>query len=170
MGCVFSGSLAKTSKERKYPLNPSYQHQAVVPDQGVEEPGAGGVRPYWSFTYFLLQNDNSQIFEWSFGEEIGKGAMSRVFMCENTETGEVSAAKVYNANILNRPTLGNEESLSVAVQREIEIMFVLQHRYVLQGLDVIEGECSNLLIIFMPFARHGALQSFVDNNTMDENL
>jgi serine/threonine protein kinase len=171
MGCVFSGPLEKTSREQKYPLSPSYQHPAVLPDAHAHDnPAAGGFRPYWSFASFLLQNDNPQIFEWSFGKEIGKGAMSRVFLCTNTQTGEVGAAKVYNTNVLNRPTLGNEEPLHVAVQREIEIMFALRHRYVLQVIDVIEDECSNSLIIFMPFARHGTLQSFVDNNAMDEAL
>jgi serine/threonine protein kinase len=135
-----------------------------------EDPSQAQLRPFFSFASFVLQSDSPQIFEWLFGQEIGKGAMSRVFKCKNTTTGQDGAAKVYNKNVLTRPTLGNEEPLSVAVQREIEIMSELSHRYVLPIIEVIEDDCSNSLIIILPFAHCGTLQAFVDNNPMDEVL
>jgi serine/threonine protein kinase len=165
MGCVIGGPLQKTCTDRRYPLGRS----SVVPASptNLEDDGTG-LRPYWSFADFILHNETPQIFEWTFGKEIGKGAMSHVYFCTNVETGDPGAAKVYNTTILNRPTLGNEEPLNAGVHREIEIMFALKHRYVLQILDVIEDECSNSLIILMPHATHGTLQSYVDSHPMDE--
>lgn len=126
------------------------------PDE--EDPSQAQLRPFFSFASFVLQSDSPQIFEELFGQEIGKGAMSRVFKCKNTSTGQDGAAKVYNRNVLTRPTLGNEEPLSLAVQREIEIMSELSHRYVLPIIEVIEDDCSNSLIIILPFAHCGTLQ------------
>jgi serine/threonine protein kinase len=96
-----------------------------------DDTGQAQLRPFFSFASFVLQSDNPQIIEWLFGEEIGKGVLSRVFKCKNPTTGQDGATKVENKNVLTRPTLGNEERLSVAVPREIETMSELSHRYVL---------------------------------------
>ncbi|OHT11800.1 CAMK family protein kinase [Tritrichomonas foetus] len=129
------------------------------------------VRTFFSFSSFILQNENPVIFEWHFLREIGKGSMSRVFLAQHIETGEMCAAKVYNKALLLRQTLGIEEPPFRAVQREIEIMAAISHRYVLPLIEVIEDDLSNSLIMLMPFADNGTLQSVVDSRQLtDENL
>jgi hypothetical protein len=53
------------------------------------------------------------------------------------------------------------------VQREIEMMSEPSHRYV---LPIIDDDCSNSLIVILPFAHCGTLRSFVDKNPMAEML
>lgn len=125
-------------------------------------------RQFYSFTSFILQTEIPQIFEWVFQKEIGKGAMSRVFLSKNAETGIVCAAKVYNKGMLSRQTLGNEEPAYFAVQREIEIMAAINHRYVLPIIEVIEDDMSNSLIMLMPYAEHGTLQSYFEHHPVTE--
>jgi serine/threonine protein kinase len=137
-------------------------------DVGSDTDDVPHVRPFFSFSSFVLQNEDPTIFEWRFHKEIGKGAMSRVFTATNTETGELCAAKVYNKGMLMRQTLGNEEPPYLAVQREIDIMASLNHRYVLPIVEVIEDDCSNSLIMIMPFAAKGTLQGFLDETHPDE--
>ena len=84
MGCLFTGPLKKTMDGPK-----------VVCDDSESESGDQLIR-YISFGTFI-RSDNPMIFEWLFQpKEIGKGAMSHVFLATNTETKMVCAAKVYN--------------------------------------------------------------------------
>ena len=129
------------------------------------------VSSFFSFSSFITKNKNPVIFEWLFQKEIGKGSMSRVFLAQHTETGELYAAKVYNKALLLRQTLGNEEPPFIAVQREIEIMAAINHRYVIPLSEVIEDDMSNSLIMVMPYAKHGTLQSFIEKKPLsDESL
>lgn len=164
MGCLFTGPLKKTSNGTRIPINADYDED----DNEGQSGGNPSIRPFFSFSSFVNENENPTIFEWSFHKELGKGAMSRVFLCRNTETGQECAAKVYNKGILTRQTLGNEEQPYIAVQREINIMANMNHRYVLPIVEVIEDECSNSVIMVLPFAEEGTLQSFIDRNPPSE--
>jgi serine/threonine protein kinase len=135
-----------------------------------DDTGQAQLRPFFSFASFVLQINNPQIIERLFGQDVGKDAILRVLKCKNTTTEQDGAAKAYNKKVLMRATLGDEERLSIAMPREIEVMNELSHRYVLPIIKVIEDDCSNSLIIILPFAHCGTLQSFVDNNPMDEVL
>lgn len=137
-------------------------------DNEEEEEEEEKQKSYFSFSIFILENENPQIYEWQFKKEIGKGAMSRVFLAKNTETGEFSAAKVYNRTQLIKQTLGNEEPPILAVHREIEIMAKLVHRYILTIIEVIEDDFTNSLIMFMPYAGNGTLQTQLDKKTIDD--
>ncbi|EAX94494.1 CAMK family protein kinase [Trichomonas vaginalis G3] len=128
------------------------------------------IRSFFSFASFILQTENPQIFEWLFKKEIGKGSLSRVFLAENTETHEMAAAKVYNKSMLFRQTLGGEEAPYVAVQREIEILASISHRYVLPIIEVIEDDYSNSLILMMPYAEKGSLQSYLNSIQYNEEI
>lgn len=158
MGCLFTGPLKKTVDAPK----------VVVEDS--ESDTGGEIMPYVSFGTFV-RSDNPMIFEWRFmPQEIGKGALSRVFLAENTETGGTYAAKVYNKSVLTKPVLGNEESPEVAVYREIEIMRYLRHRYQIRSVDVLDDEISKSLIIILPFAKYGTLQSYIDKHQPSEEV
>ena len=125
---------------------------------------------FFSFSSFVLQNENPVLFDWHFHHEIGKGAMSHVFLATSVTTGAKAAAKVYNKNVIMKQTLGIEEPPYLAVQREIEIMVSLDHRYVLPINEVIEDDCSSSVIMLLPFADHGTLTSYMEEVQMSEEL
>ncbi|OHT08717.1 CAMK family protein kinase [Tritrichomonas foetus] len=177
MGCLFTGPLQKTSGPHRAPASSTYSTTGGSQnpfglynsmDQSNDSNNQSAQLKFFSFSEFIQQSENPTIFEWSFQKEIGKGAMSRVFMSTHTETGIKCAAKVYNKTLLMRQTLGNEEQPIVAVNREIEIMVSLAHRYILPIVEVIEDECTNSLIMLLPFAPEGTLQSFIDKSFPSE--
>ena len=138
-------------------------------DSNENSGGEAQIRNYFSFSSFILQNDEPVLFDWQFYNEIGKGAMSRVFLAQHVTNQQKCAAKVYNKGIISRPTLGLEEPPYIAVDREIQIQAHLDHRYVLSIIEVIDDDCSNSLIILMPFAENGTLQSYITSNEITEN-
>jgi len=161
MGCLFSGPLKKTAAGIRIPA----KDEEYDEESGADDADA---RRYYSFGSFLADNETPTIMEWTFHQEIGKGAMSRVFLATNTLTGQRCAAKVYNMSLLHRQTLGSEEPPSVAVMREIEIMAGLSHRFVMLSLGVVEDASSNSLLIIMPLAECGGLQGFIDKDPPTE--
>lgn len=88
----------------------------------------------------------------------------------NFEYNTNCAAKIYNNKYLHRPTLIGEESPIENVLREIALMFELKHRYLLEIFEVIEDEISNSLIIFLPWAGLGNVQSIFDNGNLSESM
>lgn len=168
MGCGPSNAIRQTPQGQK--AGPSDNQDSSPDPQSDQQQNSeqGSVRNFFSFSSFILQNETPTIFEWEFFNEIGKGAMSRVFLSKNLETGQKCAAKVYNKGIIMRPTLSLEEPPYVAVQREIDIMVSLDHRYVLPIIEVIEDDCSNSLILLMPFAEKGTLQAYIENEEVSE--
>ena len=174
MGCLFSGPLQKTNGNQispnysNYSQNGNFSPNAYNQNDEVAENNENAQK-FFSFSEFIQQNAKPMIFEYLFyKEEIGKGAMSRVYLRTNTETNESCAAKVYNQSLLNRQNLGNEEPPILAVKREIDIMTSLSHRYILPIVEVIDDSCTNSLIIVLPFAPEGTLQSYVDRKKPDE--
>ena len=120
-----------------------------------------------SFSLFLLHNKDPKIFEWKILDEIGRGAMSRVFLAENTETNQICAVKVYNKSALSQQYL-NEDPPYVHVQREVDIMTSISHEYALPIVEVIDDDYTNSLLIFAPFAPKGSLQTFIDRENPSE--
>ena len=152
MGCLFTGPLKKTMDGPK-----------VVCDDSESESGDQLIR-YISFGTFI-RSDNPMIFEWLFQpKEIGKGAMSHVFLATNTETKMVCAAKVYNKSVLSKPVLGNEESPEMQVRREIEIMRRLHHRYQLRCVEFIDDDLLRSYIFMLPYAPFGTLQGYLETH------
>ena len=83
----------------------------LIHDNGGVSGNEKGIRPFFSFSSFVLQNENPVIFDWRFHQEIGKGAMSRVFLATNIEDGGSFAAKVYNKNVIMRQNKLKKHSL-----------------------------------------------------------
>ncbi|OHT04141.1 CAMK family protein kinase [Tritrichomonas foetus] len=127
-------------------------------------------KTYPTFASFLLQNERAQIYEWQFLNEIGKGAMSRVFLTKNIENGEICAAKVYNKSQLSKQNLGTNETMFDQVNREIDIMAKLSNPYILSLIEAIEDDVTNSLILILPFAINGTLQSLLEKgNSIDDD-
>ncbi|EAX96210.1 AGC family protein kinase [Trichomonas vaginalis G3] len=111
-----------------------------------------------------------QIFEWILIKEIGKGSRSNVFLAKNTETNQILAAKIYDKGLLLRQTLENVDPPYVAVQREIEIMAAVDHRYILDAKEVIEDDILNAIIILMSYAERGTLQDMIEAKKFTEDM
>ncbi|OHT04099.1 CAMK family protein kinase [Tritrichomonas foetus] len=160
MGCLFSGPLGKI---------PGKNIDILKGDASLEPQSEEvAIRPVQSINSWIHTTELPVIFEWRFFKIVGKGAMSHVYSTENTITGEKCAAKVYNKALLKMNTLSNEEPFHVAILREIEIMAMINHRYVLQIVEVIEDDCTNSLIIILPFAACGTLQNYIEKNPPTE--
>ena len=125
---------------------------------------------YHSITSFILQNENPVMYDWAFKAEIGTGSMSHVFKVENVVTGEEAAAKVYSLSLLKRKSLSDDEMPIVSVQREIDIMSELRHRYILKIIDVFEDDPTKSLLIITEFAKMGSVQTIYENHSMTKDM
>ncbi|EAX99292.1 CAMK family protein kinase [Trichomonas vaginalis G3] len=125
---------------------------------------------YTSITSFIIQNDNPVMYDWAFKKEIGTGSMSHVFLVENVQSGEKCAAKVYSMSLLRRKSIGVDEIPLVGVQKEIDIMYEIAHRYVLKIVDVFEDDPTQSLLIITQFAQKGSLQSLLDVHTVTPTM
>lgn len=150
-----TGVLAGPTYEESIRQQQEYQQDENIP------------KSYFSFQAFFAENKVALIYEWHFLKEIGKGATSVVYLCQNTETNETCAAKIYNSTNLRKKPLGGEEAPLLAVQREIQIMYALGHRYILSITEVIEDDYTNSYILIMPFARNGTLQHLLNTKNID---
>ena len=160
------GSCNSSTKKK---IEPSVHDENLPPPENVvknevqsPEENMSSYKSYPTFASFLLQNENAQIYEWQFMNEIGKGAMSRVFLTKNVESGEIAAAKVYNKSQLSKQNLGTNETMFDQVNKEIDIMAKLSNPYILSLIEVIDDDETNSLILILPYALNGTLQSLMD--------
>ncbi|OHT00785.1 CAMK family protein kinase [Tritrichomonas foetus] len=152
MGCAPSRPRVKDiHKEKPPPI------QDITSDDGSFH---NSQRSFCSFGSLIEQNGGIQIFEWEFGREIGKGAMSRVYITTNVETGHQCAAKVYNKTKLLKPTLGSAEIPFDKVKWEIQIMAEVTHPNILPIDEVIEDDYSDSFILLMPLSTFGTLTNY----------
>ena len=135
--------------------------------QATQEEMAELENRYYSFPDFFQSEESPTIYEYLFLKEIGKGAMSRVYLAQNQQNEELVAVKVYNNTQLKKQTLGSEETLFDSVQREINLMGMLNHRYILSILESIDSPNTNSTLMVMPFAGNGTVQTCLDKNLLD---
>lgn len=147
-------------------VNQSYSVGLISKFKNEEGQLPEQTRPYFSFTSFMLQNENPQIYEYIFDHEIGKGSMSQVYLVKNAETEEICAAKVYNNAVLHRQTLGNEDPPHVCLQREIDIVSEIIHPNVLNIIEIIEDKATNSMIVVMPFADMGTFDILIEERML----
>ena len=167
MGCSFGTPLPHPNNG----VQASEDHREIIasspnfsPNSQQDDDDQIKPREFYSFSSFISKNQNPTIFEWTFIREIGKGSRSLVFLAQNTQTGQQCAAKVYDKSLLMRQDLGSEDPPMAALQREIEIMAALTNKFSITITEIIEDDLSNSLIILIPFAEHGSLQSYIQNN------
>lgn len=141
--------------------------------QTQNDPLSAKTRPYFSFTSFMIQNPNPQIYEWLFEQEIAKGSLAQIYMVKHTETGRVCAAKVYNNAVLHLQTIGsNEEQPFLCIKREIDVLCGISHPNIMPILEVIEDNPTNSLIMVVPYASQGNFGDHIflaQQNKIDEN-
>ena len=146
--------------------NQQEQHQDQQDTQNNEEEEEPAKYP--NFAAFLQQNENPQIYEYQFLDQIGKGAMSTVFLSKHSDSGDIFAAKVYDQSKLLKQNLGTSETMLDQVNNEIDIMAKCQNPYVLSLIEAIEDDNTNSLILIMPYAS-GSLQSLLDDKSIDDD-
>lgn len=158
MGLCVSAPLQKV---RGRPHASPYNRSSMSPHQ---------LATYTSITSFIIQNDNPVMYDWVFKKEIGTGSMSHVFLVENIQSGEKCAAKVYSLTLLRRKSIGDDEIPLVSVQKEIDIMYEIAHRYVLKIVDVFEDDPTQSLLIITQFAQKGCLQNLIDDKQVTPTM
>ncbi|OHT14610.1 Calcium/calmodulin-dependent protein kinase type 1 [Tritrichomonas foetus] len=134
------------------------EEEEALPEEDAEEQEAE----------YYYSDDENNVFEYRFAEMIGKGSQSSVYSVINRRTGEKAAAKVYRYAMLQRRTLDNDEPPLVSVANEIKLMAEIQHPYIIPLTEVIDDQVAGQLVILMPFAKYGDLQSYVDDHKPSE--
>ena len=125
-------------------------------------------RSFCSFGSLIEQGGVVQIFEWEFGELIGTGAKSRVYLVRNSHTDEEVAAKVYNKTMICKPSLGTKEIYFDKIKLEIQTMAEINSPYVLPIIEVIEDDYTESFIILFPYAQFGTLKKYAMEHKMEE--
>lgn len=121
---------------------------------------------YFSFSSFIMQNKNPQIFEWLFLSEINKGSMSTIYLVKNVETQRLCAAKVYSKDALKGQKIGTEESPFDVLLKEIDIMTKYNHPNIISLNEVVEDDTTNSLIMIFPFACRGSLKKCIKDKKL----
>jgi len=106
---------------------------------------------------FFNPQEKPQIFEYKFLQHIGHGSSSDVFLVTHVTNEQQFAAKVYDKSFLFRTTIGDSEQPIHRVIREIQIMSILNHPNVIPLVEILDDECTNSLVIVIPFADKGPL-------------
>lgn len=110
-----------------------------------------------SFTTFVNQTAEPQIYLYKFLKSLGKGAHAEVFQVQHTETGAIMAAKIYDKMYAQQTALIGVLSLEERILRELEIMQRLRHPNTMPLLDGLDDDFTNSVIFIMPFADRGSL-------------
>lgn len=166
MGCPFGKIQSNSLIQQDINYSDQKNNQIHVKNEREIDSNSFSTIKYLSFSSFFLQNSHPTIYEYEFLDEIGKGALSTVYLTQNSTTFEKGAAKVYKLSYLFKDTLANEISPLTAVQNEIQILNMLDHRYIVPLLEVIEDESTNALILIFPYAENGNLQNAIDSNQL----
>ena len=172
MGCGSSFAAPVPRARRK-----EQQQQSPLPSIGTvpiptadlyEDLGSGsqGISPMssfrdWrdcvSFTTFVNQSEDPQIYLYKFIKSIGRGSNAEVFQVQNVETGEMLAAKIYDKMSLQRNSIGCTCTPEDRMMRELDIMRRIRHPNTMHLVDGLDDDFTNSFILIMPFADKGSL-------------
>ncbi|CAM9585489.1 unnamed protein product [Chrysoparadoxa australica] len=81
-----------------------------------------------------------KVGKYEIGKTIGEGTFGKVKMAVNTETGEKVAIKVLDKSIIQKQNMGAQ------VKREISIMKLVRHNYVVQLKEVLASSSKIFLV------------------------
>jgi serine/threonine protein kinase len=148
------------------PITPSPHPLPDPPPEEEEEEDEDEGPFYYSFPEFFASSPTHQLGGMRFERELGKGAMSRVYLAVSEATNQQYAVKIYNNAHLYKPVLSPEEPLYQQVQREVNLMGTIAHPYILPIHDVIWSKPTNSTFLLLPFAERGSLQSLLDSKSI----
>lgn len=141
-------------------------HEEQEKEEEEEEEDDELIPRFFSFLDFVTSVPNPTIYEYRIIEEIGKGAMSRVYLAECLNSSERCAIKAYNKVTLYKRWFGLEEPPYASVDREIELVTSLNHRYILSILEVIDNPKTNSTLLILPYAPLGNIPKMLSNGTL----
>jgi serine/threonine protein kinase len=133
------------------------------PANNEEEEDPEATQKYFSFGEYFATDPHPRVFEYLFLNEIGKGAMSRVYMAVNESTQDELAIKVYSCALLSKVSLGADEPPIDCVRREIDLMLAFNHRYVISLIEAFDNVKTNSIMLVMPWGT-GTLQAEIDEH------
>ena len=111
-----------------------------------------------SSSSFLEKKPNEiskiQIGHYKIEKEIGSGAFGKVYLGYHIPTSEPVAIKVFNKNIL----FNNPEDYEL-VQKEIKILKIVKHKYIVQLYEIIEN--SSYIFIIMEYIEGNDLMEYI---------
>lgn len=173
MGCTGSVSRPPQVENKPPEKNPTPRKQADEDDETRDtfgndliNPGQLGIDNVASIpasisagpSFFNLSS-KFMVLEYRFVRHVGHGAQSDVFLVEHSETMEQFAAKVYDKSYLFRTSIGDTEQPIQKLYQEFQIMNALNSPNCLKLVEVIDDDCTNSVILILPFANAGSLSS-----------
>ena len=126
-------------------------------------------RECMSFTTFMSQEKDPQIFEYQFIKSIGKGSHAEVYLVKHIESHVEMAAKIYDKFFLYRNTIGDSSQPIERVYREMEIMSTINHPNTMGLQEILDDDYTNSYIFIMPYADKGCLQTELEAKAIPEN-
>lgn len=172
MGCLSSQvPVSHVRRQRpREPQQPQCPSIGIIPfqsgDFGDQSPGSDQPSPLasfrdWrdcvSFTTFVNQSEEPQIYLYKFIRSLGKGAHAEVFQVQHIETGDMMAAKIYDKMYAQRGDITGSLTLEERILRELDIMQRLRHPNTMPLIDGLDDDFTNSVIFIMPFADKGSL-------------
>lgn len=139
--------------------NDSLTDQQFITTNSLQQ-ASGTTTGIAAFPSFFNPDAKPTIFEYKFIRHIGHGAASDVFLVYNTENSQEYAAKIYDKNFLYRTSIGDAEQPIQKVIREIQIMSSIDHENCLKLVEILDDECTNSLVLILPFADAGSLSPY----------
>ena len=136
-------------------------------EEEEEEEDEELVPKYYSFHDYVTSVSDPRIYEYRILKEIGKGALSRVYLAESETTSMNVAIKAYSNVALYKRVFGLDEPPYASVNREIELVMSINHRYILSILEVIDNRKTNSTLLVLPFAPLGNLQRLISNESFE---
>jgi serine/threonine protein kinase len=136
----------------------------VVDGPGAEGPASEPAPEYATFADFFAASADRRMGSYVFERLIGQGFKSHVYRALDERDSALVAIKVYAKSHLLRRTLGVTEILLDAVRREIELMYVLKHAYIVSLVEWFVEPRTESLMFVMPFAEYGTLETLLNSN------
>lgn len=168
MGCSASQQPKVSAAES--PPKSKEEQQKDDPGEFSSCRSQNSVNSVCSFGSLISQNEHYQLYEYKFGEEIGRGSMSRVYKVTNTETGEIMASKVYLKKQILKMQFGAKSHEIRVLQDEIQINAKIFHKHIIPINEYIDDDSSGSFCMIMPFAPLGNLENYCKNNEIEINL
>lgn len=117
----------------------------------------------------ILQSDDPTINGYHILSEIACGPMSRVFQVIKEDSKELCVAKIYSHSVLKKKRISNDDQPYVLVQRELDILSKLSHKYVIILNEAFDDTRTNSLVIVMPYCPLGSLKHLLSQNLLNTN-
>jgi serine/threonine protein kinase len=138
-------------------------------ENSITDPLSASTPPHHTtFDDFIQQQSPPLVLNYLFQKKIASGSLCSVFLIENVDSRIQFAAKVYDVQRLMFRPLFEQETPFDHLRQEIQLLLTLSHPHVLTLISEIESLETFSLILVLPFAKMGTLQSQIDKNGLTQ--